>query len=53
NEIDNSLKVSIVSADSMLESLEITSMYLLQQDNTSKQLKLVDKIKKANKEKNQ
>ena len=35
NEMDNSLKVPIVSTNSMLKGLEIASMYLLQQDNTS------------------
>ncbi|CAG8439796.1 7237_t:CDS:2, partial [Scutellospora calospora] len=51
NEIDNRLKVPIVSTDSALEGLETAYIYLLQQDNTSMQLKLVDKIKKAIKEK--
>ncbi|CAG8693619.1 17712_t:CDS:2 [Dentiscutata erythropus] len=50
-EMDNSSEIPIVSADLALESLETVYMYLLQQDNTSEQLKLVDKVKKVIKEK--
>ncbi|CAG8700125.1 14900_t:CDS:1, partial [Dentiscutata heterogama] len=38
DEIDDSLEVPIVSADSALEGLETAYMYLLQQENTSEQL---------------
>ncbi|CAG8727021.1 25047_t:CDS:2, partial [Gigaspora rosea] len=34
DKIDNSLKVSIVSANSMLKGLNTISIYLLQQNNT-------------------
>ncbi|CAG8788892.1 35645_t:CDS:1, partial [Racocetra persica] len=51
DEIDNSLEVPMISVDSTLEDLKTAYMYLLQQDNTSEQLKLVDKIKKIIKEK--
>ncbi|CAG8622851.1 19218_t:CDS:2, partial [Racocetra persica] len=40
DETDNSLEIPMISADSTLEGLETTYMYLLQQDNISEQLKL-------------
>ncbi|CAG8729834.1 10937_t:CDS:1, partial [Cetraspora pellucida] len=40
DKIDDNLEVSIVSINSALEDLETAYMYLLQQDNTSMQLKL-------------
>ncbi|CAG8698035.1 880_t:CDS:2 [Dentiscutata erythropus] len=49
--IDDSSEIPIVSADLVLESLKTVYMYLLQQNNTSKQLKLVNKVKKVIKEK--
>ncbi|CAG8733776.1 12463_t:CDS:1, partial [Cetraspora pellucida] len=51
DEVDNSLETSIFISNEVLKGLKTIYLYLLQHKNTSKYLKLVDKIKKVIREK--
>ena len=46
DEIDDSDKVEIICSNEALQSLKIVNLFLLQQENASEQIKLVDKVEK-------
>ncbi|CAG8699369.1 4928_t:CDS:2 [Cetraspora pellucida] len=51
DKIDDSLETPIITFNKILKGLETIHLYLLQYENTSEHLKLVDKIKKVIREK--